>query len=96
MTYGGSGITISVHLWEKEKEIYLSVSDSGPGIPEELAEKIFMPFVTGDECRGNRCGDGIGLAIVQQIMGLHRGSSQLVTPSVDGRGAEFLISLPKC
>ena len=96
VTYGGSGITISVHLWEKETEIFLSVSDSGPGIPEELAEKIFMPFVTGDECRGNRCGSGLGLAIVQQIIGLHRGAIQLVTPSVDGRGAEFLISLPKC
>ncbi|HYG68686.1 MAG TPA: ATP-binding protein, partial [Anaeromyxobacteraceae bacterium] len=61
--------------------------DSGPGIPEEARENIFVPFYTTKEK-----GTGLGLAICQRIVKAH-GGSIVVRASATG-GAEFLISLP--
>jgi two-component system, NtrC family, sensor histidine kinase HydH len=61
--------------------------DSGPGIPEEVRESIFVPFYTTKEK-----GTGLGLAICQRIVKAHLGS--IVVRSTAGEGAEFLVSLP--
>ncbi len=61
--------------------------DSGPGIPEEARENIFVPFYTTKEK-----GTGLGLAICQRIVKAHLGS--IVVRSPPGAGAEMLISLP--
>jgi signal transduction histidine kinase len=61
--------------------------DSGPGIPEDARESIFVPFYTTKEK-----GTGLGLAICQRIIKAHQGS--IVVRSSPGEGAEFLISLP--
>ena len=61
--------------------------DSGPGIPEEARESIFVPFYTTKEK-----GTGLGLAICQRIVKAHQGTIQVRSPA-DG-GAEFLVSLP--
>jgi len=61
--------------------------DSGPGIPEEARERIFVPFYTTKEK-----GTGLGLAICQRIVKAHQGS--IVVRSPPGQGAEFTISLP--
>ncbi|WP_134703175.1 PAS domain-containing sensor histidine kinase [Ammoniphilus sp. YIM 78166] len=54
---------IIVRSWEDLDKFYISVSDNGPGIPEELKESIFEPFVTS-----KKNGTGLGLAICKQIM----------------------------
>jgi two-component system, NtrC family, sensor histidine kinase HydH len=61
--------------------------DSGPGIPEDARENIFVPFYTTKEK-----GTGLGLAICQRLVKAHGGS--IVVRSSTGEGAEFLISLP--
>jgi signal transduction histidine kinase len=61
--------------------------DSGPGIPEDAQESIFVPFYTTKEK-----GTGLGLAICQRIIKAHQGS--IVVHSSPGEGAEFVISLP--
>lgn len=62
------------------------VGDDGPGVPAELAGRLFEPFVSG------RGSSGLGLAIVAQIVDAHGGDVRLL-PSV--RGALFRIELPK-
>ncbi len=54
--------------------VQLTVSDNGPGIPEDLMDKIFIPFFTTKES-----GSGVGLSLSRQIMMMHGGSLKLVT-----------------
>jgi signal transduction histidine kinase len=61
--------------------------DTGPGIPEEARENVFVPFYTTKEK-----GTGLGLAISQRLVKAHQGS--IVVRSEIGEGAEFLVSLP--
>jgi signal transduction histidine kinase len=61
--------------------------DTGPGVPEEARERIFVPFYTTKEK-----GTGLGLAICQRIVKAHLGT--IVVRSAPGEGAEFIISLP--
>jgi signal transduction histidine kinase len=61
--------------------------DTGPGIPDDARESIFVPFYTTKEK-----GTGLGLAICQRIIKAHQGS--IVVRSSPGEGAEFVISLP--
>ncbi len=68
--------------------ILLEVSDTGPGIPQELREKLFDPFVTG-----RQGGTGLGLSIVQRAVAVHRGL--LFLDSEMGSGTTFSIYLPK-
>jgi two-component system sensor histidine kinase PilS (NtrC family) len=73
---------------EEDKEVLVvSVEDNGPGIEEELQEKIFEPFYTN---RAN--GTGLGLAIVRQIIEGHRGTIEVSSSSLGG--AKFTIVLP--
>ncbi|MBW2497124.1 MAG: HAMP domain-containing histidine kinase [Deltaproteobacteria bacterium] len=68
------------------------VEDDGPGIPEADRERLFEPYVRGDE--GSRCeGLGIGLAICRRIIASHGGSIH-VAPS-DLGGARFVFTLPR-
>ena len=67
--------------------IEIRFHDTGPGIPEEARENIFVPFYTTKEK-----GTGLGLAICQRIVKAHAGS--ITVRSSPGEGAEFVISLP--
>ncbi|RXT03733.1 sensor histidine kinase [Ammoniphilus sp. CFH 90114] len=60
---------ITICSWEDLDHYYISVSDNGPGIPEELEGSIFEPFVTG-----KKHGTGLGLAICKQIMEKNEGN----------------------
>lgn len=83
---------IKIQVSETEKEIILEVIDSGPGIPEELRERVFERFyrVVGNKATGS----GLGLGIVQQIAKLHEAKIELLTPE-NGRGLNFRVSFPK-
>ncbi|WP_460142190.1 DUF4118 domain-containing protein [Pseudomonas sp. S3_B08] len=76
-----------------EQEIFFSVSDEGPGIPEEDRAKIFDMFYTA--ARGDRGGQGtgLGLAICQGMVGAHGGRIS-VADGIDGRGTCITLHLP--
>lgn len=77
-------VTMSAKL-NKRGRIVIEVSDNGPGISKELAEKIFVPFYTT-----KRDGSGVGLALTRQVMIAHGGSVSL--SQTDGGGATFILT----
>jgi signal transduction histidine kinase len=70
-----------------EQPVLLRVSDNGPGIPPELRDRLFHPFVTG-----RTGGTGLGLAIVQRAVQAHRGF--VLVDSDVGRGTVFTVLFP--
>ncbi|TWD44486.1 sensor histidine kinase KdpD [Pseudomonas sp. SJZ131] len=84
---------LQVRAGADEKELFFSVSDEGPGIPEEERAKIFDMFYTA--ARGDRGGQGtgLGLAICQGMVGAHGGRIS-VAEGLDGRGTCITLHLP--
>lgn len=72
--YNHSGGQVIVEAYQKEKQVYLSVKDTGNGIPEELKERVFEPFFRVDKSRSRELGGvGLGLALVNEIVRVHDG-----------------------
>jgi len=69
------------------EEVLISVSDTGPGVPSELKEKIFYPFFTTKQR-----GSGVGLATAQKIIAGHGGTLELDAGA--GRGCSFRLRIP--
>lgn len=86
----GGSVTIS-YGGEKNHAVQLSITDTGVGIPEKDLPHIFEPFYRSEKT-GKLSGTGIGLAIVLEIMKLHKGT--LEVESVEGKGTTFFIALP--
>jgi two-component system, sporulation sensor kinase E len=84
MTKGG---TLTLQTGEGPDDVWVSVADTGGGIPEELLNRIFEPFYTT-----KKKGSGLGLMIVQRIVRAHGGRIEL--ESSVGRGTTFRIWLP--
>ena len=73
--YNHSGGQVTVTADRKEKHVYLSVEDTGTGIPEELKERVFEPFFRVDKSRSQELGGvGLGLALVREIVRVHDGN----------------------
>ena len=73
--YNHSGGQVTVTADRKEKHVYLSVKDTGTGIPEELKERVFEPFFRVDKSRSRELGGvGLGLALVREIVRVHDGN----------------------
>jgi len=72
-----------------EGMVVLTLSDSGPGIPEEIITRIFEPFFTTKEVGE---GTGVGLAVSHRIVEAHDGTIEVDSPP--GRGAVFTLRLP--
>ena len=73
--YNHSGGQVTVSADRKENHVYLSVEDTGAGIPEELKERVFEPFFRVDKSRSRELGGvGLGLALVREIVRVHDGS----------------------
>jgi signal transduction histidine kinase len=70
-----------------EHPVRLRIRDNGPGVPEEIRERMFEPFVSR-----RPGGSGLGLAIVQRAVAAHRGA--VFVDSVIGSGTTFTIYLP--
>ena len=83
----GGCLTIATRLTDGLVEFRLS--DTGPGIPEEIRDTLFEPFVTYGKAKGT----GLGLAIAQKSVEDHGGT--ITVESVPKRGATFVISLPR-
>jgi len=81
------GGKLEVLLEENNKAALLRVADEGPGIPDDIREKIFDLYFTTKSG-----GSGIGLAMTYRILQLHHGSVEVQSKA--GRGAEFLLRIP--
>ena len=91
--YHHSGGQVTVTAYRKEKHVYLSVEDTGNGIPEELRERVFEPFFRVDKSRSRELGGvGLGLALVREIVRVHDGS--ITVRSNPSGGTVFDVILP--
>lgn len=73
--YNQAGGQVTVTAAGKDRHIYLAVTDTGNGIPQELRERIFEPFFRVDKSRSRALGGvGLGLALVREIVRVHDGS----------------------
>lgn len=87
---GKGSIKISSEYMKHLDKVKFSVSDNGPGIPEENLKKLFTPFFTTKQIGK---GTGLGLAICYGIIKMHRGDVRVNTSP--GKGAEFMVILPR-
>lgn len=90
--YGSNKIEITTQFDARNKRIFCSVRDFGPGIPDSEISQVFMPFTQGDKARGS-LGSGLGLAITQKIIGMHGGEINLSNHLEGGLIAQFSLPL---
>ena len=84
---------IEVAVWREQDRAVLEVRDHGPGLPEDIGDKVFERFWRADQGRRRgRGGAGLGLAIVKAIVDAHHGEVH-ARNAPDG-GAEFRVELP--
>ena len=85
----GGRIIVKTTLAEKGRQLSITISDTGPGIPDENIPKIFDPFFT---TKGPEKGTGLGLSVSYGIVQQHGGS--ITVESAHGKGTTFTILLP--
>lgn len=78
---------IHEHSGKEEEFVRITIHDDGPGIPQEIEEKIFIPFFTT-----KKQGTGLGLPLAQKIIHAHGGVLDL--QSEPGKGTDFIIKIP--
>jgi signal transduction histidine kinase len=81
--------TVSISTKRLDGKILISVKDNGPGIPQNIVDKIFQPFFT---TKPTGQGTGLGLSLAYDIIKAHGGEIKVETK--DGGGSEFVIELP--
>lgn len=89
------GGVLSIHTTGNDRDIRITVRDTGIGIPEELRDKIFEPFFT---TKGIGEGTGLGLAITYGIVKMHQGDLKLESnndPKQGPTGSAFTVTLPR-
>lgn len=91
--FAPKGSTVTVLVARVDKNIKVSVIDSGDGIPEPLQEKVFDRFYRADNSRNRETGgSGLGLAIARSIINAHGGT--IWTEATPGGGATFSFEIP--
>ena len=91
--YNIAGGWVNLSLDSDDKYCYITVTDSGIGIPQDSQEKIFERFYRVDKARSRESGGtGLGLAITKNIILMHNGS--IVVASKEDEGSKFSIRLP--
>ncbi len=84
---------ITLRAWADAEQAYVSVSDTGIGIPPEDRERIFESFTKSGSLAGKRnTGAGLGLALSKEFIALHGG--QIWVESEEGKGSTFTFSIP--
>ncbi len=91
--YAGGAVRVAAR--RRDGHVRLEVDDPGPGVPEELRERVFERFARGVQAgqRGQDGGSGLGLALVAQHVRHHRGSVWI--EDRPGGGARFVVELPE-
>ena len=90
--YNHSDGQVTVNAYKKQKHIYLSVEDTGSGIPKELRERVFEPFFRVDKSRSRELGGvGLGLALVREIVRVHDGSISIKSNPAGGTIFEVIF-----
>jgi len=92
VSYTPEGGHILASILESHNKFIITVSDSGPGIPDEAKEKVFSRFYRYDQSRTDKNHFGLGLSIAKEIIELHEGAIA-VQDSAEG-GAKFIVVLP--
>ncbi|WP_053371875.1 sensor histidine kinase [Paenibacillus sp. FJAT-27812] len=91
--FSTDGGTIIVSVKQDNKNVTVRISDTGIGISPEDQKRIFDRFFKADRAHSRKYdGSGMGLAIVKQIVSLHRGDIRV--ESELGQGASFIVTLP--
>ena len=86
---------VTVTAYQRNKHVYLSVEDTGSGIPNELRERVFEPFFRVDKSRSQELGGvGLGLALVHEIVRVHDGS--ICIKSGKTGGTIFEVTFAQC
>ena len=90
--YNHSDGQVTVNAYKKQKHIYLSVEDTGSGIPKELRERVFEPFFRVNKSRSRELGGvGLGLALVREIVRVHDGSISINSNPAGGTIFEVIF-----
>ena len=90
--YNHSDGQVTVNAYKNQKHIYLSVEDTGSGIPKELRERVFEPFFRVDKSRSRELGGvGLGLALVHEIVRVHDGSISIKSNPAGGTIFEVIF-----
>jgi signal transduction histidine kinase len=84
-----SGTQIDIDVHPVEEMLQFMITDDGPGVPPEIAETLFQPFVT----YGKSHGTGLGLAIVDRMVSIHGGKIRY--EQAPGGGARFVFTVPQ-
>ena len=86
---------VTVTAYQRKKHVYLSVEDTGSGIPKELRDRVFEPFFRVDKSRSRELGGvGLGLALVREIVRVHDGS--ICIKSGKTGGTIFEVTFAQC
>ncbi|MBI5463520.1 MAG: HAMP domain-containing histidine kinase [Ignavibacteriales bacterium] len=84
-----NGGMLSIMMTDNNGSLRIVVEDTGTGMPQEIRDSLFEPFVTG----GTKSGAGLGLAIAKKIIELHKGMISFT--SEQGKGTEFVVTIPR-
>lgn len=84
---------VRVHVSASREQVLIEVTDSGPGLPEQVLPHVFDRFYKADTARTRTPGSGLGLAIALENARLHGGD--LTAGGSDGGGARFVLRLPR-
>jgi len=98
--YGHEHGSVTAGCYEMDdKNVYIEISDDGPGISEEHLPRIFERFYKGDRARSKAdfigpggVGSGLGLAIARHVIEAHGG--RITAESTVGQGSTFTFTLP--
>ncbi len=85
--------SVTIESGKSDSQVYISVSDTGIGIPRGAIHDLFQPFMQGDSSTTRKYGgSGLGLAISQRLAQLMGG--QILAESEEGKGSKFTLQLP--
>ena len=97
LRYSPQGSSIKISATVKGHDVYLSVSDNGPGIPPDIAQNVFKPYYQGTTSSPNklRGAAGLGLTIAQEIVAAHSGRIWVEPKPFLNTGTTITFTLPR-